>query len=424
MPRCSVAGLDFRIIPAGFNAPLEFLTGFTIREEDGTMPYDAELNFVFWSPTKIIFGENTALHVAMEVEGLKCKKALIVTDGDLVRNTDLPSKIKKALGNLCVGIFSDVEPDSGIHIVNQGAKHGAELGADCIVSVGGGSAIDTAKGIAILLKEGGKLQDYVGFQVLTRPQTPHIVIPTTAGTGSEVTYVAVIKDHEAGRKLIFGDNNIVPNVAILDPKMTEGLPPRLTAATGMDALSHAIEALHSLQREPIADGIALHAIRLIKEFLPKAVDHGEDMMARGQMLIAASMAGIAFSNSQLGMVHALAHSVGAKFKVHHGLANSILLPPCIRYNADACGDAYLDILSAMGVDIRGISPDEAGDLLADKIIEFTKRLGLPQRLRDVGVPEAELKECIELALSDAAIVYNPKDITDATEVLKVYQQTW
>jgi alcohol dehydrogenase class IV len=388
------------------------------------MPYDASLNFVFWSPTKIVFGENTALDVSIEVGNLKCKKALIVTDRDLAKNTDIPERIKKVLGNLCVGIFTDVEPDSGIHIVNQGAKLGKELEADCIVSVGGGSAIDTAKGMAILLKEGGKLQDYVGFQILTRPQTPHIVIPTTAGTGSEATYVAVIKDHEEGRKLLFGDYNILPNVAILDPKMTEGLPPRLTAATGMDAMCHAIEALHSLQREPIADGMALHAIRLIKEFLPKAVENGKDMMARGEMLIAANMAGIAFSNAQVGVVHALAHSVGARFKVHHGLANSILLPACLRYNADACGEVYLDILSALGVNIEGIQSDQAGDVAADKIIEFTKKLGLPQRLRDVGVPEEGLKECSELALSDGAIVYNPKFISESTEVLKIYQQAW
>jgi alcohol dehydrogenase len=388
------------------------------------MPYDANLNFVFWSPTKIVFGEKTALDVAMEMEVLKCKKALIVTDKDLAKNTDIPENIKKALGNLCVGIFSDVEADSGIHIVNQGGKVGKELGADCLVSVGGGSAIDTAKGIAIVLKEGGELQDYAGFQVLTRPQTPHIVIPTTAGTGSEVTYVAVIKDHLEGRKLIFGDYNILPNVAILDPKMTEGLPPRLTAATGMDAMCHAIEALHSLQKEPIADGMALHAIKLIKEFLPRAVQNGKDMLVRGQMLIAANMAGAAFSNAQLGMVHALAHTVGAKFKVHHGLANSILLPPCLKYNADACGDVYLDVLSTLGVNIKRIRPEEAGSAVAEKIIEFTKKLGLPQRLREVGVPEEGLKECSELALSDGAIVYNPKFISDSAEVLKIYQQVW
>jgi len=388
------------------------------------MPYDAQLNFVFWNPTKIVFGENTALDVAIEVENLKCKRVILVTDKDLIKDTDIPEKIKKVLGNLCVGIFSEVEPDSGIHIVNQGAKLGMKLGADCIVSVGGGSAIDTAKGMAILLKEGGKLQDYMGFQVLTRPQTPHIVVPTTAGTGSEVTYIAVIKDHQEGRKLLFGDYNILPNVAILDPKMTEGLPPRLTAATGMDAMCHAIEALHSLQREPIADGLALHAIKLIKEFLPKAVENGKDMTARGQMLIAANMAGAAFSNAQVGLVHALAHSVGAIFGVHHGLANSILLPACLRYNADACGEIYLDVLWALGVNIEGIQPDKAGDMLADKIMELTKRLGLPQRLRDVGVPEGGLKECSELALSDGAIVYNPKFISDSAEVLKVYKQAW
>ena len=388
------------------------------------MPYDASLNFIFWCPTKVVFGENTAFDVAIEVENLKCKRAFVVTDRELAKNTDIPEKIKKVLGNLCVGVFSDVEPDSGIHIVNQGAKLGKELGADCIVSVGGGSAIDTAKGIAILLKEGGKLQDYVGFQILTRPQTPHIVIPTTAGTGSEVTHVAVIKDHEAGRKLFFGDYNIFPNVAILDPKMTEGLPPLLTAATGMDAMCHSIEAMHSLQREPMADGVALHAIRLIKEFLPGAVENGKDMLARGQMLIAANLAGFASSGAGWGIVHALAHIVGAKYKVQHGLANSILLPACLRYNADACGDVYSDILPAMGVNIERVPPEEAGDVLAEKLAEFTKKLGLPQKLREAGVPEEGLKECSELALSDGAILYNSKFVSDSAEVLKIYQQAW
>ena len=388
------------------------------------MPYDATLNFIFWSPTKIVFGENTALDVAIEVENLKCKKVLIVTDKDLAKSTNIPEKIKKALGNLCVGMFSDVEPDSGLHIVNQGAKFGKELAADCLVSVGGGSAIDTAKGIAILLREGGKLQDYAGFQVLTRPQTPHIAIPTTAGTGSEVTHVAVIKDHEEGRKLFFGDYNIFPNVAILDPKMTEGLPPKLTAATGMDAMCHAIEAMHSLQREPMVDGVALHAIRLIREFLPRAAENGKDMMARGQMLIAANLAGIAPANAGWGVVHGLAHAVGAKFKVHHGLAISILLPPCLRYNADVCGDVYLDILSAMGVNVERVSQNEAGNVLADTIADFTRRLGLPQKLREAGVPKEGLKECSEIALSDGTIVYNPKLISDPAEVLKVYEQAW
>ena len=165
--------------------------------------------------------------------------------------------------------FSGVEPDSGVDIVNRGAEFARERNADCLVSVGGGSAMDTAKGMAILVKEGGQLKDYQGFQVLDRAQTPHVAIPTTAGTGSEVTYVAVIKDHEAGQKLLFADYNIIPNTALLDPDLTLGLPPQLTAATGMDALSHSVESLHSMQRQPMTDGLAMHAIRLIREFLPR-----------------------------------------------------------------------------------------------------------------------------------------------------------
>ncbi len=387
------------------------------------MPYDATLNFVFWSPTKVIFGENTASDVSIEVEGLKCKRALIVTDKDLIKNSDIPERIRKALGKLYAGTFSDVEADSGLHIVNQGAKLGKELGVDCLVSVGGGSAMDTAKGIAIVLKEGGRLEDYAGFQILKRPQTPHVAIPTTAGTGSEVTHIAVIKDHEAGRKLFFGDYNIFPNVAILDPKMTEGLPPGLTAATGMDAMCHAIEAMQSLQREPMADGVALHAIRLISEFLPRAVENGRDMTARGQMLMAANLAGTS-TITGWGIVHALAHTVGAKFKVQHGLANSILLPACLRWNADACGDVYSNILPALDRDVQRVSPEEAGDVLADRLAQFTKKLGLPQRLREVGVPEESLEECSEFALSDGTILYNPKLVTDSADLLKIYRQVW
>jgi len=171
-------------------------------------------------------------------------------------------------------------------------------------------------------------------------------------------------------------------------------------------------------------GVALHSIRLINEFLPGAVENGKDMLPRGQMLIAANLAGFASAGAGWGIVHALAHIVGAKYKVHHGLANSILLPACLRYNADTCGDIYLNILPAMGINIGRVSPEEVGDVLADKIAEFTKRLGLPQRLRDVGVPEEGLKECSELALSDGAIVYNSKFVSDSADVLKIYQQAW
>jgi alcohol dehydrogenase class IV len=298
------------------------------------------------------------------------------------------------------------------------------LGADILISVGGGSAIDTGKGMAICLTKGGKLEDHAGLNILGGPLMPHIVIPTTAGTGSEVTYAAVIKDHEQKRKLLFADNYLIPNVAILDPNMTIGLPRDLTAATGMDALSHCVEAIHSMQREPIADGLALHGIKMIREFLPRAVENGKDVVARGQMLIAASIGGAAFSNAQVGMVHALAHCIGARFGVPHGVANSILLPHCILYNLDACPDRYSQIAEAMGKDVRGMESLKAGEQATLAIWEFTKALGMPQTLREVNVEESGLEQCANDALMDGSIVYNAKPIFDPDEILKVYKQAF
>ncbi len=385
------------------------------------MDYTKTLNFVFRLPTKIVFGPGAAKEIGMEVDEFKRTKALIVTDRDLIK-TDLIQVVRNALGSRCAGVFSDVTPDTGVHIVNAGAEYGRAVGADILVSVGGGSTIDTAKGMAICLTKGGKLEDHVGLNFLDGPIMPHIAIPTTAGTGSEVTYAAVIKDHEQKRKLLFADNYLVPNVAILDPKMTTGMPKRLTAATGMDALSHCIEALHSMQREPIADALAFHGIRMIREFLPKAVEDGEDLIARGQMLIAATLAGAAFSNSQLGIVHALAHPVGAKFGVPHGVANSILLPHCILYNLDACPDLYARIAQAMGKEVRGMDSLKAAEQAAVAIWEFTKALGLPQSLREMGVERSMLAECANDALMDGTIVYNPKPIFDPDEILKIYKK--
>jgi len=387
------------------------------------MAYSKKLNFIFRLPTKVIFGAGTAKEAGIETEALKGTRALIVTDRDLVK-TDLVKIVQNALGAKCVGVFSDVTPDTGIHIINAGAEYGRKLRADILISVGGGSAIDTAKGIAICLTKGGRLEDHAGFNILDGPITPHIVIPTTAGTGSEVTYAAVIKDHEQKRKLLFADNYLIPNVAILDPNMTIGLPKGITAGTGMDALSHCVEAIHSMQSEPIADALALHGIRMIREFLPRAVENGGDIIARGQMLIAACIAGAAFSNAQVGIVHALAHCVGARFGVPHGIANSILLPHCIMYNLDACPEKYSQIAEAMGKDIRGLELLKAAEQAAVAIWEFAKAIGMPQTLREMNVEESGLEECANDALMDGSIVYNPKPVFDPNEILKVYKNAF
>ncbi len=234
----------------------------------------------------------------------------------------------------------------------------------------------------------------------------------------------MIKDHAQKRKLIFGDNFIIPDVAILDPVLISGMPPKLTAATGMDAFCHAVEAIHSLQREPIADALALHAIRLITDFLPRSVENGKDIVARGQMLIAANLAGSAFSNAQVGLIHALAHAVGAKFNVPHGVANSILMPHCMKFNIDAVADRYALIGEAMGITESGLSDEERALKAIEKISELSRKIGLPARLRDVGVPGERLAECVPDAMSDGSIVYNPKFISDPDDLLKVLKEAW
>ena len=388
------------------------------------MEYPADLSFLFMSPTRVVYGAGSSAEVAPELAGLGCRRALVVTDAVLAARADIVGKITKALGPACAGVFSDVPADSSVHAVNAGAELGRARGADSIVSIGGGSVIDTAKGIAMLLTEGGSLLDYQGYQLLNRRQTPHISIPTTAGTGSEVTYFALIKDHEKKRKLIFGDHHIIPDTAILDPDLTVGLPPLLTAATGLDAFSHGLEALTSAQREPMSDALGLHAIRLIRRFLPLAVKNGADVAARGQMLIAAALAGAAFSNAQVGLLHAIAHVIGARHGVHHGTAIAIAMPHVVRYNNDVVADRHRLAAEAMGVDVRGMSDEAAGIVAAEAMSAFVREARLPLTFREVGVPWEDLAACAELAMSDGAIVYNAKPVAGPAEVLGVLSAAW
>jgi alcohol dehydrogenase len=387
------------------------------------MAYDKDLSFIYRNPTRLVFGVNALRDLGPEVDDLKCSRAFVVSDKG-VAAAGLVEKVVQALGKRWVGTFDECPQDSGIEVVNQAAGLAREKDADILVSVGGGSCMDTAKGMAILLKEGGRLEDYAGLQMLTRPQTPHIAIPTTAGTGSEVTYALVVKDREKNQKIIFADNNVICNTAILDPVMTQGLPPRITAFTGMDAMTHAVEAIHALQAEPISDGMAFYAIRLIMEYLPRCVESGDDLVARGQQQLAATMAGIAFGNAQIGLVHAIAHSVGALYGVPHGLANSILLPHVMMYNMDECADRYALVAEAMGVREKGMSDEEASEAAANAIWELTRKIGLPQKLSEVGVEETGLADVAELSLSDGSIVYNPKVIFEAEEVLGVCKKAF
>lgn len=385
------------------------------------MAYTKELSFSYRNPTRIVFGEGSTLNVPSEVEALGGTRALIVTDEGLM-NTDLPQRIKDALGDKCAGIFGEVQPDSGVHIVDRGVEMAQELGADILVSLGGGSSIDTAKAMTVVLKEGGKLADHF-LKPIEGPLMPHIAIPTTSGTGSEVTWIAVVKDHDQGVKRILLSDQLTPKLAILDPQMTVGLPPLVTASTGMDAMCHAVEGIASVRSEPISDAMNLHAIRLIMEYLPRCVEKGGDLLARGQQMIAATIAGVGFGNSLVGIVHAMAHIVGGRHGVPHGIANGILLPYGMRYNLDACPDRYALVAEAMGVRERGIGEKEAATSAVDAMWQFTKRMEHPQRLRDVGVPKEDLEACANATLTEPSMFTNPRP-GELNEILKMFQEAW
>jgi len=386
------------------------------------MAYDQDLSFVYFGPTKIIFGNGSSTQeLESEISALGCSRAIVVTDQGIIK-AGLLDKITSSLGDKCIGVFSDIPQDTGIDVVDRAAKFAKEKGADIVVSVGGGSVIDTAKCMCILLTEGGSLSDFEGIQLLTRPQTPHIVIPTTAGTGSEVTWMAVIFDKSKGQKILIVESFNAPRVAILDPQLTLKLPPLLTASTGMDAMSHAIEAMTSVQREPVADALAMHAIRLLSIYLPLCIKDGSNIAARGQVQLAATMAGWAFGNAMVGLVHAMAHSIGAVSHVPHGIANGILLPYCMEFNLPDAQDYYVEIAQAMGVFEKGSTTQQAAKAAVKAVFDFTKKIGHPQKLSEFGVKEENIIKAADLSMSDGSIVNNARFVADSSEVLAIYRK--
>jgi alcohol dehydrogenase class IV len=386
------------------------------------MAYDQDLSFVYFGPTKIIFGNGSSTsELDSEMSAMGCSRAVIVTDPGIIK-VGLLDKITKSLGGKCVGVFSDVPQDSGLDVIDRAAAFAREKGADIIISVGGGSAIDTAKGMCILLTEGGSLADFEGIQQLTRLQTPHIVIPTTAGTGSEVTWIAVVYDKSKGQKRLIVETYNAPRVAILDPTLTAKLPPLLTASTGMDALTHAVEAISDVDHEPIADALGLHAIRLLNKYLPTCIKNGSDLTARGQVQLAATMAGWAFGNSMVGLVHAMAHSIGAVAHVPHGVANGILLPHCMEFNLPDAEDYYAEIAQAMGVYEKGSTTKQAAETAVKAVFDFSKKIGHPQKLSEFGVTEEDIIKAADMSMSDGAIVCNVRLVDDSSEVLAIYRK--
>lgn len=376
--------------------------------------------YEFYNPVKINAGTEALETIPYELKLLNAARPIIITDKGIVK-AGLLKIVIDGFNNsdITIGaIYDNTPPDSSIETVNEIVQIFKENNCDSIIAVGGGSAIDTAKGVNIVVSEGDSdLKKFMGVDRISKAQKPFFVIPTTSGTGSEITVVAVIADKKNNIKMPFTSSLLLPKIAIIDPRMTMSLPPKITAATGMDALTHAIEAYTCLQKNPMSDAYALSAIKIIGQNLEQAVKHGDDKNARFAMANASTMAGIAFSNSMVGAVHAIGHACGAIAHVHHGTAMAILLPYVMKFNLDKISDYYSEILLWLaGEEIY--TQTQAKDR-AKKTIEYilllnhklNKICGMPVKLSDAGVKQEQLQQITETAMNDGAMLPNPKDLS-------------
>jgi alcohol dehydrogenase len=291
---------------------------------------------------------------------------------------------------------------------------------DSIISLGGGSPHDCGKAVGILASNGGKIQDYEGIDKSAKPMPPFIAINTTAGTASEMTRFCIITDTSRKIKMAIVDWRVTPNVAINDPLLMAGMPSSLTAATGMDALTHAVEAYVSIIATPVTDACAMQAIELIAQHLRAAVANGSDMVARDGMAYAEYLAGMAFNNASLGHVHAMAHQLGGFYDLPHGVCNAILLPAVERFNLIAKMDRFVDIALAMGENVDGLAPRAAAEKALDAIKTLSKDIGIPSGLKELGVKEADLKIMAENAQKDACGFTNPR-CPSLNDVIQIYK---
>ena len=333
--------------------------------------------FEFSLPTKLIYGFGILKNMGHAVAPFGKRRAVLVTDKILLKAgpADMVKEGFKGTDIEIVCTYSNVPPNSAIKTVMQCSRLARRNKCDMVIAVGGGSVMDTAKVANLLVVKGGKLEDHMGAYLLDPNEhlLPSIFIPTTAGTGSEVTKIAVIADPENDVKLPFAEEQFLPRLAILDPEVTVPMPGKLTATTGMDALTHAIEAYVDKEWSPASDALAIHAIRLISGNILQACAHPEDIQARGAMLVGSFLAGVAFSHSMVGMTHGISHALGGVYHIPHGLANALVLPEVMEYNLDVRMERFSDIAIAMGVNFPQIVEQGASLLKANMRPDFVSK---------------------------------------------------
>jgi alcohol dehydrogenase len=375
----------------------------------------------YFMPTVNLMGAGAVQQVGKQAKILGGKVAFLVTD-DYLNKSGMAKQIADIIEaeGVKVVIYAGAEPNPTDKNVHAGVEIFQEEGCNMIISLGGGSSHDCAKGIGLVAGNGGKIQDFEGVDQSEKPMVPMIAINTTAGTGSEMTRFCIITDTSRHIKMAIVDWHTTPNVSINDPLLMMGMPASLTAATGMDALTHAVEAYVSIAATPVTDSAALMAIKLISKYLRRAVANGSDFEARDQMAYAQFMAGMAFNNASLGYVHAMAHQLGGFYNLPHGVCNAVLLPHVSRFNLIGNLERFGDIAEALGENIRGLSARDAAEKALTAIATLSKDVNIPTGLTELGVKEEDLKLMAENAMKDACSLTNPR-LAKLEDVIQIYK---
>ncbi|ABG40004.1 iron-containing alcohol dehydrogenase [Paraglaciecola sp. T6c] len=362
----------------------------------------------FYIPAVNIMGENALEDAIQQIESLGFKNALIVTDPGMTQ-LGVVAEVQNLLQEKDVNsfVFDGVQPNPTVNNVNAGLDVLHTHECDCVISLGGGSAHDCAKGIALVATNGGHISDYEGVDVSKKAQLPLISINTTAGTASEMTRFCIITDQERHIKMAIVDKNVTPILSVNDPRLMAGMPASLTAATGMDALTHAIEAYVSTAADPITDACAIKAIELIRDNLHEAVHNGTNMAAREQMAYAQFLAGMAFNNASLGYVHAMAHQLGGFYNLPHGVCNAVLLPHVQKYNAQEAAPRLKHIAKALGVAVDSLTDEAGAEAAISAIVSLSRSVNIPAGLAELGAKEADFDILATNAMNDACGLTNP-----------------
>lgn len=379
------------------------------------------MSTTFFLPPVNIIGKNALQDAISHIQGHGLKHGLIVTDSFLSKN-GVVKKIADMLDQqgIKTNVFDGTHPNPTVTNVNDGLKILKENNCDFVISLGGGSPHDCAKGIALLATNGGEIKNYEGIDKSDKPQLPLIAINTTAGTASEITRFCIITDETRHVKMAIITPHVTPILSVNDPALMAGMPPGLTAATGMDALTHAVEAYVSTAATPITDACALKAVTLIEENLRNAVRNGQDMQARENMAYAELLAGMAFNNASLGYVHAMAHQLGGFYGLPHGVCNAVLLPHVQEYNLPKCAARLKDIAKAMNIDVSSMNDEEGAKACIAAIRSLSKDINIPANLTELKVQEKDIPTLTANALKDACALTNPRQ-GNAEEVAAIFK---